>query len=81
MKTFALTVFAWGAGTVTSSPSGISCGLDCSHAYGEDTVVTLTATPDLLHLFVGWSGDCSGILIATCLVTMSSARSVSATFL
>jgi Divergent InlB B-repeat domain/RTX calcium-binding nonapeptide repeat (4 copies) len=80
-KTFTLTVSTAGAGTVTSSPPGISCGLDCSQAYGEDTVVTLTATPNLLHLFVGWSGDCSGILIPTCLVTMSSARSVSATFL
>lgn len=80
-QTFVLTVSTTGAGTVTSVPAGINCGLDCTEAYGEDTMVTLTATPELLHVFVGWSGACSGILIPTCAVTMSAARSVNATFL
>lgn len=52
-----------------------------SEAYAEDTVVTLTATPDVLHIFVAWSGACSGVLGPVCIVTMSQARSVSATFL
>ena len=68
-----------GAGTVTSSPAGISCGSTCSAAFVADTVVTLTATPATGSTFTGWSGDgCSGT--DTCQVTMSAARSVTATF-
>jgi hypothetical protein len=80
-QAFTLTVTTNGAGTVTSTPSGIKCGVDCSESYAEDTVVTLTATPDLLHVFLGWGGSCSGILVPTCLVTMNAARSATATFL
>jgi hypothetical protein len=40
-------------------------------------VVKLTATPDASSIFTGWSGACSG---ATCTVTMSADRSVTATF-
>lgn len=81
VKTFELTVSKSGAGTVTSAPSGINCGSDCSEAYAEDTLVTLTATPDLLHVFVAWGGACSGVLLPVCLVPMSSAQSVTASFL
>jgi hypothetical protein len=66
---------------VTSLPAGINCGADCSEAYTGGSLVTLTAIPDLLHVFLAWGGDCSGILIPTCVVTMSQARSVTATFL
>jgi hypothetical protein len=66
-----------GTGTVTSSPAGISCGLDCSHTYASATAVTLTATPAASNTFSGWSGD------ADCSdgsVTMNSAVSCTATF-
>ena len=65
-------------GSVSSSPSGISCGSDCSESYAIDTVVTLTASPSLV--FTGWSG-CDSVSGATCTVTMRSARSVTARFL
>jgi hypothetical protein len=39
--------------------------------------VTLTATPDAGHRFVAWSGACEG---TTCIVTMNSAKTVTATF-
>jgi alpha-tubulin suppressor-like RCC1 family protein len=68
---------ASGQGTVASSPQGISCGSDCSEPYAIDTVVTLTASPAMLH--TGWSG-CDSVSGATCTVAMSSARSVTATF-
>ena len=34
-----------GAGMVTSSPAGISCGSDCSEVYTSGALVTLTAVP------------------------------------
>jgi hypothetical protein len=64
-------------GSVSSSPSGINCGADCSEPYAFDTVVTLTANPPLL---VTWSG-CDAVSGATCTVWMTAARSVSASFL
>ncbi len=47
ITTYTLTVSLTGAGsgTVTSSPAGINCGVDCSHVYNPGTLVTLTATP------------------------------------
>ena len=68
-----------GAGTVTSAPAGINCGATCSAAFTAGSSVTLTATPNAGSVFAGWSGGgCSGT--GTCVVTMSSARSVTATF-
>ncbi|MHB1861345.1 MAG: InlB B-repeat-containing protein [Gemmatimonadaceae bacterium] len=67
-----------GTGTVTSSPSGISCGSTCSAYYATGTLVTLLATPDNGSVFAGWSGACTGT--GSCTVSMTSAQSVSATF-
>ena len=67
-----------GSGTVSSSPPGIDCGATCSAPYDYNTSVTLTATPAIGSTFLGWAGSCSGM--GSCVVTMSSARSVSATF-
>ncbi|MGH8009230.1 MAG: InlB B-repeat-containing protein, partial [Candidatus Binatia bacterium] len=46
-----------GSGAVTSSPTGIDCGADCSESYTSSTAVTLTPTPEVGSIFVGWSGD------------------------
>ncbi len=68
-----------GSGTISSSPSGIDCGAACTSVFITDAMVTLTATPDANSVFAGWSGGiCSGT--ATCVVTMSEARNVTATF-
>jgi hypothetical protein len=67
-----------GSGTVTSNPTGISCGADCSETYPPGTAVTLTASPSFGSTFTGWSGGCSGT--GTCTVTMTAATSVTATF-
>lgn len=72
-----LSVAKSGSGTVTSSPSGIDCGSDCTQLYAPGTTVTLSATPASGWRFSGWSGDCSGL---GCTVTMSAARSVTAVF-
>ncbi len=68
-----------GTGTVVSDPAGISCGLDCTSNYFEDTVVTLTAHPGVKSFFVGWSGDCSGTGLTTT-VTMDGDKICTATF-
>ncbi len=65
-----------GSGTITSSPSGIDCGVDCAGDYNDGTNVTLTATPDAGSTFDGWGGDCD----VNGMVTMDAARSCSATF-
>ena len=67
-----------GSGTVTSQPAGIDCGTTCSGNYATGTSVTLSATPASGSTFAGWSGDCSGA--ATCTVSMTQARTVTATF-
>lgn len=67
-----------GNGTVTSSPAGINCGADCTETYGHGTMVALTASPAAGSTFAGWSGDCTGT--GTCNVSMTAARSVTATF-
>ena len=73
----AMTRTGTGSGTLTSSPSGINCGLDCSESYDEGTVVSLTATPDPGSTFAGWGGDadCSDGIIA-----LTADRSCSARF-
>ena len=46
-----------GGGVVTSAPSGINCGADCSETYPAGTVATLTPAPTAGSAFTGWSGD------------------------
>src|SRR5712664_1195216 len=73
-----------GSGTVTSSdtPPSISCGRTCGTAsatYTSGTPVTLTASPASGSTFGSWTG-CDTVSGTTCTVTMSAAKSVTATF-
>ena len=67
-----------GSGTVTSVPTGINCGTDCTEDYISGAVVTLTAKATTGSSFAGWSGACTGT--STCKVTLSAAQTVTATF-
>ena len=68
-----------GSGTVTSSPTGISCGGDCEESYESGKSVTLAASAGSGSEFKGWSGaGCSGT--GSCVVSMSAAKEVSAEF-
>ena len=78
--TFMLTVTPPENGTITSSPSGINCGSDCSQAYPAEDQITLTATPDEGAEWTEWGGACSGAA-TTCVVTMDSDKTVSGSFL
>ncbi len=76
---FTLSFTTVGSGGVNSSPAGIVCGATCAAAFAAGTVVTLTATPTAGATFSGWSGACTGTS-ALCVVTMTQARSATATF-
>ena len=66
-----------GNGTVTSSPPGINCGIDCSEPFQTGTVVSLTAISSSGSTFSGWSGDpdCTDGQ-----VTMNTSKSCTALF-
>jgi YVTN family beta-propeller protein/YD repeat-containing protein len=75
--TLTVTKTGTGSGTVKSTPTGISCGTDCTQNYNLNTQVALTATPSTGSVFGGWSGDpdCSdGVVI------MNTAKTCTATF-
>ncbi len=76
---YGLHVVVNGAGTVTSSPAGISCGSACGAAFAANSSVTLSAVSAAGWSFAGWSGACSGAA-SPCTVTMSEARNVGAAF-
>ncbi|HWR82837.1 MAG TPA: S8 family serine peptidase, partial [Candidatus Deferrimicrobium sp.] len=65
-----------GAGTVTSNPAGITCGVDCTGTYPGGTTVALTPSPTAGSLFTGWSGGCTG----TGLCQVASTVTVAAMF-
>ena len=75
---YTLSVRVSGNGTVTSSPSGVSCPSVCTMNYSSGTPVMLTATPAGGSIFNGWGGACTGN--GSCLVTMNSLESVTAMF-
>jgi len=72
-----------GNGTVKAKQAGINCGATCSSMaakyYEGEVIELLVPTPGKGSTFGGWSGaGCSGT--GTCVVTMSSAKSVEAEF-
>ncbi len=67
-----------GSGTITSTPTGISCGSVCAAVFTDGLWVTLVATLATGSVFGGWSGACSGT--GACQVQLSADRSVTATF-
>jgi uncharacterized repeat protein (TIGR03803 family) len=73
-----VTTAGTGSGSVSSSPSGIDCPSTCSANFASGTVVTLTQTANSGSTFAGWSGACTGT--GSCQVTMSAAKTLTATF-
>jgi uncharacterized protein YjdB len=69
-----------GTGTVTSNPTGISCGADCSEGYASGTTVELSQSPATGSSFVSWTG-CTSTNGLLCIVNMTQARSVTASFI
>ena len=77
-----LTVVVHGAGTVSSSPAGISCvegGASCSAPFAAGTPIVLTEQPGASLQFGGWGGACAGAA-STCAITLGSSTSATAQF-
>ncbi len=84
--TLSVTKAGSGTGTVTSNPTGINCGADCTEIYDSGTVVSLAAMPDPGSRFVSWSGDpdCTDGSVTmnankTCTATFNSAFTLTVT--
>ena len=68
-----------GGGKVTSTPTGIDCGADCSKDYEQGKIITLEASPNAGSIFVNWDG-CDTVNGNTCTVTMDSQKDIVAHF-
>lgn len=70
-----------GSGTVTSDPVGIDCGATCAADFDESSSITLVGLPDAGSGAAVWSGgDGTSNVDGTYTVSMTEARSVTATF-
>ena len=84
-NTLALTMNISGNGGMIKTPATAytgmgGCGFSmCVGNFQENTIVTLTATPNYGSTFTSWSGSCSGTN-PVCDVTLDAAKSVTATF-
>jgi uncharacterized repeat protein (TIGR02543 family) len=68
-----------GNGTVTSTPTGISCGDFCNQFFAAGMTINLIAQPESGYTFTGWLEDCEGS-DPTCTVSIDANKHVTATF-
>lgn len=69
-----------GSGRVTSSPTGIDCGTDCTESYAHDTEIQLAATPDSGSAFVGWIGEDDCTSTTPCITKLDRDATIGAIF-
>jgi hypothetical protein len=75
----ALRVNITGFGSVASDVPGVDCLQSCTSQFAPSTVVQVTATAASTSGFTSWTG-CASVQGNVCTVTMSAARTVTATF-
>lgn len=75
----AVSVIGSGTGTVSDPGAGIDCGLTCAGIYKRGTVLHLTAQAEKGSRFIGFGG-CDSVAAATCTVTVTDAKTVTAVF-
>jgi hypothetical protein len=76
--TLTVTEAGTGSGNVNSTPAGIICPETCAASFASGTQVTLMQSASDGSVFSGWSGACTGT--AACVVSMTAAKAVTATF-
>ncbi len=69
-----------GEGVVTSNPTGIACGVDCSEVYFNGTIVTLIASPLVDSEFVTWMNCPLVNQDDECLTNVQSSHTIRAVF-
>jgi len=79
LVTAPITVSNAGHGSVTSTPSGISCGTLCTSEFNVLSQVTLAAVPESGYT-VRWSGPCVSTTATSCTVIVDNAKTVTAIF-
>jgi hypothetical protein len=77
-ETVTVTLVVTGSGAVASSPSGITCPVECSASFPGGTTVQLAAIPGPDWDFAGWRGACTGS--AACSLTPATDVEVTAAF-
>lgn len=80
-----LTVVVAGSGSVTSSPTGITCPSACNAAFPLDGTVNLTALPGTGATTVTWTwpvgtAGCSLVSATGCTVVLNTNQTITATF-
>jgi hypothetical protein len=76
-----------GSGQIQIVPPGVTCGgtrenpaeEPCAHSFPAGEVVTLTAAPDAMSRFAGWTGGGCGV-DATCATTLTAPATIIANF-
>lgn len=75
--TLTVTLAGPGAGTITSTPAGLTCqGKTCTGSFPSGTAVTLVPAPAAGSSFVGWTGACDGS--TTCAPVMNGNVAITA---
>ena len=69
-----------GTGTVSSEPSGISCGSSCDTDFESGAIVTLRVVPSDGSTFTSWSGAGCILNGPICTVVMNGDQTVTTTF-
>src|SRR6185437_502287 len=83
LQRLGLTVIKNGPGTVTGVSDAINCGGDCGETVNYGTPVNLLAVPNSSSPqseFVSWSGCTTPATNASCSFTMTTNKTVTATF-
>jgi uncharacterized repeat protein (TIGR02543 family) len=79
--TYPLSAQVVGNGSITGA--GLNCstagGSGCAASQAATARVSIAANPSFGSMFTGWGGACTGT-VSTCTVSMTQARSVTATF-
>jgi hypothetical protein len=78
--TYTMTVAKTGAGSGTVQGGGVDCGSTCSVSVPAGSVGVLTAFPDSVSTFAGWSGGGCAAGQIDCVVNMDSEKTVTAIF-
>lgn len=80
LDTYDVDASVTGPGRIVTGSGGIDCGADCQETVQHGTMVTLNAIADDGAVFTSWGGACAAESTATCVITITDAATVTASF-